>query len=308
MLNNITVTEEDIYYKNDVPRNGAKVAKLSTFQVFKPKTDQIRAKLRENAVSTAPTSTETEVKHESTPVATETPKAAETTNELPLTSEEVLKAKSSSLGIIAYKELAGNIVPFESIQVVSRRLKTNPVVPGNTNRERNVNGTVMILETEINKTPETPVEQPQTFDFSSVSGLNNISTDKVEEPAIETNTYDNNSKLDEWLSKETGTTSDTTGNDAILNEVNELQAKRNDNVNTLANQREILEALRARIANNEALVSARKRELEEENMNLTRELNDVLAEINQLTNLANEQEAFLGISNDDDGMGKGMAA
>ena len=94
----------------------------------------------------------------------------------------------------------------------------------------------------------------------------------------------------------------------VLNEVNELQTKLNDNTSSLATQKEILEALRARIANNEALCKQRKQELEEENMNVTRELNDVLAEITKLTSLANEQEAFLGIQNDDETMGKGMAA
>ena len=221
MLNNITVTEEDIYYKNNVPRNGAKVAKLSTFNVFKPKTEQIRAKVKEIAKSS-----ETEVSPESTPASEVKPE--ETTNELPFTSEEVLKAKNSTLGIIAYKELAGNVIPFESIQVVSRRLKTNPVVPGNINRERNVNGTVMILSSELNKSEKT-LEQPKTFDFSSLSGLTDKTT-KVEE-------YDNNTKLDEWLSKETGTTVESNGNDAILSEVNELQAKLNDNANSLATQK-----------------------------------------------------------------------
>ena len=136
MLNNITVTEEDIYYKNNVPRNGAKVAKLSTFNVFKPKTEQIRTKFKE-----AKNKEEAEVKAKTQAADV---KPEETTNELPFTSEEVLKAKKDSLGIIAYKELAGEVLPFESIQAVSRRLKTNPVVPGNINRERNVNGTVMM--------------------------------------------------------------------------------------------------------------------------------------------------------------------
>ena len=40
-------------------------------------------------------------------------------------------------------------------------------------------------------------------------------------------------------------------------------------------------------------------------MELTQELNDVLAEINKLTDVANQQEAFLGISQDESmGMGK----
>ena len=283
----------------------------------------------------------------SAPVNTPTPETtpsvnpestATVTNELPLTSEEVLKSKQDILGISAYRELVGNIIPFESIQTTSRRLKTNPVVPGNINRERNVNGINMILASEENEvsteemvpedgmngsleetTPEeTNYDNNQTFDFGSLPGM-----DGLEPPTEEYNNYsndtsmdfeqstngsynenvpgNNNDRLDEWLNKETGMTS---SDDGIINEVSELQARRDANANNLANQREILEALRARIASNDELCRAKKRELEEDDMNITRELKDVLDEISRLKGIADEQEAFLGINEDESYMGK----
>ena len=104
------------------------------------------------------------------------------------------------------------------------------------------------------------------------------------------------------------TSREVNSDDKELNEVNELQAKLNDVKSSLATQKEILEALRARVANNETLVQAKRQEMEEENMNATRELSDILAEITRLKNKASEQETFLGISNEDESYGKGLGA
>ena len=111
---------------------------------------------------------------------------------------------------------------------------------------------------------------------------------------------------DEWLNKETSTIKSTA--DRILDEVTALQAKVNDSADSLATQKEILAKLRERIANNEVLCQERKRQLEEENMALTQELNSVLAEINQLTDQAYQQEAFLGIKDEELIGGKSRAA
>ena len=200
--------------------------------------------------------------------------------QLPFTSEEILKNKKDLLGIEAYKTLIGNIMAIKSIQETSRRLKTNPVVPGNINRERNINGIEMVVE---------PVkEEKSTFDFSSIPGVSK--TEEIQEEKK----YDN-TKLDEWLNKENGISS----SDPVLNEVSDLQSVRDNTAASLANQKEILARLRERIENNKVLCEAKKKELREENMELTQELNDVLAEINKLTDVANQQEAFLGISQDD---------
>ena len=323
MLNNITVTDQDIYYKKDISRNGAKLAKLSTFSNVKAKSSSLMAQVRTKTEPNIESEIKTEEKN-NTPVQNnvqatsekvEEEKKEEVSQSLPLTSKETLEAKKDILGIDAYNDIEANILPISSIQMASKRLKTNPVVPGNVNRERNVNGISRVVETHEEpienevSSDEKSFDENKTFDFGNLPGVdNNIESTDVEN---EVDSYtesksDNNVKLDEWLNKETGVSRSNT--DGVLNEVNELQARLNDNTSSLATQREILEALRARIANNEALCQARKKELEEENMNVTRELNDVLAEINQLTNLANEQEAFLGISGEEESFGRSRAA
>ncbi len=220
---------------------------------------------------------------------------------LPLTSEETIRNKKDLLGIEAYKDIESSIVNLASYQN-ARRLRVNEVVVGNANRERNINGIERIKQQK-----ETPVTTESTvnnnaYDFSNLESINNESFEKNVENEEESK-YDNVTKLDEWLNKETAPLNNNS-NDQVLDEVNKLQAELNDNASSLATQKEILEQLRQRIANNELLVQARKKELEEENLNVTRELKDVLKRIKELTDRANEQEAFLGISNDEDLNGK----
>ncbi|MBQ8891491.1 MAG: hypothetical protein IJ068_01335 [Bacilli bacterium] len=300
MLNNISTTDDSIYYLGDRPRNGARLVKLSNPGSFKAKTTKLQEEYRsshpveENNVEVS-SAQETPVASNSEVDQQVESKEADEPNDniLPFTSKEVLLSKKDSLGIEAYQDVESNIVNLQDYQN-ARRLRVNEVVVGNANRTRNVLGTV-----RANVESNTEVSQ-EPFDFSNVVASNQ--TDAASEAEVK---YDNDTKLDQWLNKENGTQSINT-NDAMLNEVNELQNKRNDNANSLATQKEILEALRARIATNEELCRQRKQQLEEENLQLTQELNDVLAEINQLTSLANEQEAFLGIS--DEEVGKSKAA
>ena len=308
---NITATiNPSVNAKEVKPQLPIKMAKLRSIEMFSKNSNKLMEptwEVKKEEVSNVAPAPETQVE---TPVATET-KVEKKTKEpkqeatdvapLPLTSEEVIRSKKDLLGIEAYKDIESNVVDLASYQN-ARRLRVNEVVVGNANRERNINGGERIKEKIKEEKPEN-----KPFDFSSLGGMdetvgNNLET-KVEENVPG---YDNNTKLDEWLNKETAPSMNS--DDKVLNEVNELQANLNDNTSSLATQKEILETLRARIANNEALCRAKKQELEEENMNVTRELNDVLAEITKLTSLANQQEAFLGISNDDESYGKSRAA
>ena len=296
MLNNINTTDENIYYLGERQRNGARVVKLSNFTPFYSKTSKLKEEYRSSHQEPPKEENNTpqpveNTSEEATPNnVTEAP-TNETSNILPFTPQEVLLSKKDSLGIVAYQDTESNVVNLQDYQN-ARRLRVNEVVVGNANRTRNVLGTSRIsmeVDSEVDDTAEV---DNSPFDFGNAV---NASEEK----------HGNDAKLDEWLNKETvGQPLNT--DDAMLNEVNELQNKRNDNANSLATQKEILEALRARIANNEELCRQRKLQLEEENLALTQELNDVLAEINQLTSLANEQEAFLGIS--DAEVGKSKAA
>lgn len=316
MQKNITVLDDAKFYDKVIPRNGAKLAKLSTFKIVKDNTDRLMADARvTNKVEPeepAKEVNEPEVSLEpmnvnlseiTPPKPIEEQKIKEEVKVLPLTSEDVIRNKKDILGIEAYKDIESTTVNLVNYQN-ARRLRVNQVVIGNANRERNING----IERLKKQIPESQVTtnaavKNEAFEFNNLNSINKINSE-ISNIQENNSQYDNNTKLDEWLNKETSTSQTQTGIDKVLEEVNELQAKLNDNTSSLATQKEILEALRARIANNEALCRARKKELEEENLNVTRELNDVLSEINQLTNLANEQEAFLGISNDEDSIEK----
>ena len=266
-----------------------------------------------NEVSTqtnvAPEQTQvTSVENSTQPAASavsEPPKEVkEEVTSIPLTSEEVIRSKRDILGIEAYQDTESNIVNLANYQN-ARRLRVNEVVVGNANRERNING-IKRIKQEVEE-PKVNVQESvnNSLNFSNLDSMNSEVESELPK-SYEEPKYDNATKLDEWLNKETAPIKG--GNDSALDEVNELQAKLSDNASSLATQKEILEQLRQRIANNEALVKARRQELEEENMNVTRELNDVLAEITKLTSIANEQEAFLGISNDEESFGKSRTA
>ena len=325
---NITATSNPV---NAHPEGPIKVVKLRSEDIFAQNADKLMEPTWVTETKTeTPVEAATSIEASATPVqenqnsqvspaSNEEPK--ENDNVLPLTSEEVLLSKKNTLGIETYKDVESNIINLKDYQN-ARRLRVNQVVVGNANRTRNVLGIERIKEETEIENDNVEVEN-QPFDFASVSRMNEAtSTPSTEvEPEQEVNSkfepeitaeveepkYDNDTKLDEWLNKENNSQSTVNVNDSMINEVNELQSERNDKANSLATQKEILEALRARIANNEELCRQRKLQLEEENLQLTQELNDVLAEINQLTSLANEQEAFLGISNDDE-VGKSRAA
>ena len=292
MLNNTSTTDDYNFHLNGATVKGARrMAKLSSYQRFNINTN----KLLEDYRKEHPLQERKEENVQEKPSAMSNTEANQNVeaqeqdnNVLPFTSEEVLLSKKDTLGIEAYQDTESNIVNLQDYQN-ARRLRVNEVVVGNANRARNVLGTTRTKEVQGNSEVSN-----EPFDFSNVV-TNQTGTNDVNAEAG----YDNNTKLDEWLNKENSNQTLNT-NDAMLNEVNELQNKRNDNANSLATQKEILEALRARIATNEELCRQRKQQLEEENLQLTQELNDVLAEINQLTSLANEQEAFLGISDDEE--------
>ena len=218
---------------------------------------------------------------------------------LPLTSEEVIRSKKDVFGIKAYTDIESNVVNLESYQN-SRKLRVNSIVSLSANRVRNILG-----ET---RPKEDKVEVNKTFDFGSLDSINNeVNTSiKTESTGLEEPKYDNVTKLDEWLNKETAPMNNS--NDDKLTDISELQAKLNDTRSSLATQKEILETLRQRVANNDVMMKQRCQEIEEENMNATRELNDVLDEITKLTSIAKEQESFLGISSDEESYGRSRAA
>lgn len=310
MQSNITVLDDSKFYDGDISRNGAKLAKLSTFNNVKSKSSvlmesvRVKNEVKSDVPNDIPSAKTEEVANTDGNIEQSQEQAnvqvnnesnnevvSEKKNEtLPLTPKEVLENKKDILGITAYLSIDADIEPILSIQNVSRRLKTNPVVPGNINRERNVNGIEheKNIETEVNsgtvETNDLSVNN-NTFDFGNLPGVSEVKQDEK---------VSSNSKIDEWLNKENGNLSSS---DDALVEVNELRAVRDSTADSLATQKEILANLKKRIEQNKALVEERKEEIRQENMALTQELNDVLAEINKLSDIEAEQNAFLGIEN-----------
>jgi len=288
MLDNITVLDDSKYYSQNIVKKSTKVVKLSTYDNVKNIVAELMAKARVS-VPENKAEVDSNVAQTVATVAKE-----EVREELPFTPKEVLEAKKELFGITAYSDMVGIINPISSIQEVSRRLKTNPVVPGNINRERNVNGEIhKIVSNEINAHEDVEFqnhdEQPvtNTFDFQNINSELSSNFGDVTKP--------DDNRIDEWLNKDR--TPVQTG-DLNLDAVNSLKAMRDTTADSLATQKAILAGLRERIKNNEALCKQKKDELEQENMALTQELNEVLNEINQLSDIASQQEAFLGISSD----------
>ena len=262
--------------------NGKKAAKLSTFAKF-----SINARGKMSGVrKTKEEVTPTEANVQETQAA-----PVETTPEI--NNDEILKAKAEKANIVVFTTLNGNSIKASA----QRRLRVNILVVDILKHAEEVLGTEMPLEmsTESFEAEEASLPEEdyslsepkkETFDFSSLPNMNSLEE------------KNNDAEIDRWLNKQTS--APKMSDDPILQEVNELKAERDNNILSLANQKKILEELRGRIEQNKALCEAKKEELRQENMALTQELNDVLAEINQLTEVANSQEAFL----EDGGMSK----
>lgn len=257
-----------------VNSEGAKAAKLSTFKNFYPNTLKIMNGVRAPKEEVAP-AVESPAQETSAPTP-ETP-AVDTSN------YDLLKAKADKFNVNVFLSLASE----NNKEEAHRRLRVNALVVDILRNTENVLGVERTPEVSPveNEMPtedfafDEPSEKKETFDFSSLPNVG----------VQETNT---GAEIDQWLNRESVSSKDL--NDPILQEVNELQAERDNNKMSLETQKRILEELRGRIEQNKALCEVKKEELKQENMALTQELNDVLAQINQLTEVAKNQEAFLG--------------
>lgn len=309
MRDNITAIYDSNFYGDNVSRVGGKIVKLSTFVNASKNTADLMAAVIPHEVETKVENVESSIMPEVQAIDVNqvaatgeidnnsTEKQVDVTpivdeNIIPLPSKETLEARCKALNVVTYNDLVGNIT-LEA----NRKLRVNILVMNILNHARKVIALDPIISQGITNESESSV----TIEDEMLD--DNLET-KIQDTIDEDNLYnnvesnsDNVVKLDEWLNKETSTIKSTA--DRILDEVTALQAKVNDSADSLATQKEILAKLRERIANNEVLCQERKRQLEEENMALTQELNSVLAEINQLTDQAYQQEAFLGIKDEE---------
>lgn len=311
MQGNYTVLDEQKYLERGAIFKGRKPAKLSTYKVFYPKTkalqnsvkkenQNINMELKNSQPVKEPVKT-TETTNIQTPIQPTMPvNNTETSNNISNTfSEEKLNELESKLNVNFYSSINSKNIKLTTY----RRLKVAVLVVNSLKKVRNYTTRIMDL---LEKVEEPKKEQ---FDFSQLPNISSMQETEVKSDIPtpkneEVNTQKVNSNevlLDKFFKEGRTNTSDNVSesvDDSYINQINSLTKEKENTEDSLATQKEILANLRKRIEQNKVLCEAKKQELMEENMALTQELNDVLAEINQLSDIANQQEAFLGISND----------
>ena len=275
MLDKITIIKEIL--QNNIKLAGRKPAKLSAMPKFKTNTK----KIMDSVVSTPVNENITETKKEDSKISqpqVEMPKQPDAVTITLPGIEECQKRLNNVGAILTEKDDINKLVSTRKLRSAPRVSKVMCFINGNINK--------VSLKQPI--TSDKTEEKKETFDFSKSFkevGNNNIKQEDTQDE-----------KPYSWLRNEE--TIATKKDDVDDKNVVEYQALIDQNATTadsLATQKEILMNLRKKVEKNNALCEAKKRELMEENMALTQELNDVLAEINQLSDTVTQQEAFLGI-------------
>lgn len=285
MLDKITITKEIL--GSSVKLAGRKPAKLSAMPKFKSKTmslmDSVPAVTP--VINTSPVTTPSQEKVVSQ-MPSEAPKQPEqpTAPIVNLPTIEECKRRLDSIGVTCTE-----ILPVNKLSS-TRKLRAAPRV---SKVMRLINCHVVKVNLNTQKEEEHIKEEAHedktTFDFSK--SFNEVSNDTKQEETEKPYSWLRN---EEVITKTKEEKDDV--DDANVVEFQTLMEQKATTVDSLATQKEILMNLRRKVEENNALCEAKKRDLIEENMALTQELNDVLAEINQLSDTVSQQEAFLGIS------------
>ena len=294
MLDKITVTDGKLDENKKIV--GRKPAKLSAIQTFKTKASNLKQSIKSANVETP------------TPVAPapEMPKPVETKSEP--TTQPVASNNTAPNNVVNFpdaveceKRLANKGVTCTNKALInkltsSRKLRVAAKVIEFT---KNVKNNVKPLE--LNEPKE---EVKNVYDFSKSFEAMTPSELKTQPKEEEVPTKESaEEKPYSWLRNEDTTISkgvkEEPKEDSNVVEFQTLMEQKATTADSLATQKEILMNLRKQVEQNNALCEARKRELIEENMALTQELNDVLAEINQLSDTVSQQEAFLGIADEE---------
>ncbi len=290
MLDKITVTDGKLDEVKKIV--GRKPAKLSAIQTFKTKTSNLKQSVKNANVETP------------TPVAPapEIEKPVET------------KSEPTTQPVAANNTAPDNVVNFPDAAECEKRLTnkgvtcTNKALINKITSSRKLRVAAKVIEftknvknnvkpLELNEPKE---EVKNVYDFSKSFEAMTPSEPKTEPKEEEVPTKESaEEKPYSWLRNEDTTISkgvkEEPKEDSNVVEFQTLMEQKATTADSLATQKEILMNLRKQVEQNNALCEARKRELIEENMALTQELNDVLAEINQLSDTVSQQEAFLGI-------------
>ena len=294
MLEKITITDSKLAETKKIV--GRKPAKLSAIQTFKTKASNLKQSIKSANVETP------------TPVAPapEIEKPVET------------KSEPTNKPVAANNTALNNVVNFPDAAECEKRLAnkgvtcTNKALINKLTSSRKLRVAAKVIEFTKNvKNNVKPLElnQPKeevknVYDFSKSFEAMTPSEPKTEPKEEEVPTKEvKEEKPYSWLRNEDTTISkgvkEAPKEDSNVVEFQTLMEQKATTADSLATQKEILMNLRKQVEQNNALCEARKRELIEENMALTQELNDVLAEINQLSDTVSQQEAFLGIADEE---------
>lgn len=278
MLDKITVTKEIL--QSDAKLVGRKPAKLSAMPKFKAKTKSLMdSVVVSKPVNEAPKPVaEPKEQPVKAPVEQPKPPVVEAAP-INLPGVEECQKRINNVGVtLTEPEVSNKLISTRKLRAAPRVSKVMRFVNGNIAKTN-------LKQTET--TPDTKEEPKETFDFAK--SFNEVAADT---PKQEEKPYS-------WLRNEEAVSTkkeEKVDDDANVVEFQTLMEQKATTADSLATQREILMNLRKKVEENNALCEAKKRDLIEENMALTQELNDVLAEINQLSDTVSQQEAFLGIS------------
>lgn len=314
MLENCTILDVKTYEGENKFRS-RKAAKISTYKVFYPKTKEIMAKLRNDTAKVepelptpaeAPSFTNTEVKGVENQVNT----AVNTTvvNEestVKFLSNEEYENILNSKNVVCFNDLKGN-----NKSVAGRKLRVVGYVKDKIKYVSNTMGS------------EYPVlnKEETRFDFSQFSNVvpfpgtgENKNFDKEPETKANFSQFSNvvpfpgpgekksfeskpTPSIDDYFQKENIQLSTQGANDISVSEIAELQKANETLKESIETQKEILKNLLQKQEMLKIQRATRKQELTEQKLALTQELNDLLAEINQVNDIVNEEETSLGLN------------
>lgn len=319
MQENVYTFYDDTRYDNltSLIRNGLpKPAKLSTFKTFKPKTDEIKAKLRE-VVNKEEMTTATVPSEKTTPVASVPETTPKEENVINFPAKEVLEAKT--LNETFYNE------NMNAKDEGARRLKVAPIVKDALQYTTNTIGGVypkVEVSTEVSKTQENEVnveennvqnkevgmneEIPSTFDFSTLPGVgknNNLdeNTNYMNDNSFnefEDNHLEQETRLNDYLNRENsqGGFFDDNLSESNLSELEEIKKLKKE----IEEARESLQQVKSNVGDLQEKdnriseqLALYKKSLMEQRDAVNAELVNQTREWNDLTQLVRQKEALM---------------
>lgn len=317
MQENVYTFYDDTRYDNltSLTRNGLpKPAKLSTFKTFKPKTDEIKAKLRE-VVNKEEMATATVPSEKTTPVASVPETTPKEENVISFPAKEVLEAKT--LNETFYNE------NMNAKDEGTRRLKVAPIVRDSLEYTTNTIGGVyqeVEVSTEVSKTQENEVnveennvqntevgmneETPSTFDFSALPGVvekeNNedVNTSSAEDNSyneFEDNHLEQETRLNDYLNRETSNNTNvfSESNLVELEEIKKLKREIEEARESLQQVKSNVGDLQEKDNKISEQLALYKKSLMEQRDAVNAELVNQTREWNDLTQLVRQKEALM---------------